>query len=25
VLWRAWHDGKTYDPAQHVSAAKITA
>jgi transposase len=24
VLWRAWQDGKPYDPARHASAARIT-
>lgn len=25
VLWRAWKDGKNYDPAQHAAALKIAA
>jgi transposase len=25
VLWRAWRDGRTYDPNQHAGAAKIAA
>jgi transposase len=25
VLWRAWRDGRTYDPDQHAGAVKIAA
>jgi len=23
VLWRAWQDAKTYDPAAHAAAARL--
>ena len=25
VLWRAWHNGKAYDPEKHLAAAKLAA
>lgn len=25
ILWRCWHDGTTYDPGKHLSAATADA